>query len=515
MLPRLLSLQWGSLVFHLNGYGFAVFCGTVAALVISLRRAREASLPRRPLVQVFLVAAAGLFAGAKLAYLLQYGGRSFPGGWVFYGGLIGGTAAALAACRRFGLPPLAVADLGVPCALLAAAFGRLGCLFAGCCFGSVWDGGLTYPARSHVWGHHLRAGLLGADSARSLPTVPAPLLEAGALLLIVAAASLLWRRRPRPGLTLAACGIFYSTWRFAAEFWRGDHGAYWGAGLTFSQGVSLAVLAASLALLGRRADRRPAPAMTGFGRPVAGPVTALLLAVAVLMGGVGCSKQEREDAAEEVAESCINSCISSCTDACCESCEEDCGEETSDGPRTAPEADSGPPWRRLPPIEPARRYLGKLTVHATLNEVDARLELAGSFTVSTRDAAGAQLVQVQVSSLLLELGNLSLSGAPGDAEIRIDARGRALLRPTGLSAEVASVLKAFEPFSSGFLAVDTAELPAREWSDRVRRLLEVRDGGGECRGELRLDEELYPFAAAALITQGPDGDRRVQWLQRR
>src|SRR5205814_7691334 len=119
------------------------------------------------------------------------------GGLVFYGGMIGGTATALAACRRYGLPALAVADLGVPCALLAAAFGRLGCFFGGCCFGGVRDGGVTYPAGSHPWKHQLAAGQIGADALRSLPTMPAPLLESGALLLIFVAASLLWRRGSR------------------------------------------------------------------------------------------------------------------------------------------------------------------------------------------------------------------------------------------------------------------------------------------------------------------------------
>jgi phosphatidylglycerol:prolipoprotein diacylglycerol transferase len=514
MLPRLLSLHWGSFVVHLNGYGFSIVCGAAAALAISLRRGREAALPLRPLVRVFLIAVAGLFAGAKLAYLLQYGWRTFPGGWVFYGGLIGGTAAALAACRRAGLPALEVADLGVPCALLAAAFGRLGCFFAGCCFGTVWDGGVTYPARSHAWTHHVRAGLIPADSGRSLPTVPAPLLEALALLLIFAAASFWWRKRPRPGSTLAACGLLYATWRFAAEFWRGDHDPYWGSTLTFSQGVSLAVLILSFALLRRRAARPAEHVRACPPQPVAAQVSILLLGVAVATGGVGCSKQEREDAAEEVVESCISSCISSCTDACCESCEGE-SDRRENGPRTAGAPDSGSPWRRLPPIEPARRYLAKLDLNATLNEMDARLQLAGSFTVSTRDAAGAQLVSVQVSSLDLQLGNLSLSGAPGDAEIHVDAKGRAVLRPTGLSAEVASVLKAFEPFGSGFLRVESAAEPAREWADRVQQLLEIRDGRGECRGELRLDEDAHPFAATALITQSPNGERRVQWIPRR
>jgi phosphatidylglycerol:prolipoprotein diacylglycerol transferase len=511
MLPRLLSFEWGSLAFHLNGYGFSIFCGTMAALAISLRRARERSLPLRPLLGVFSVALGGLFVGAKLAYVLQFGSWAFPGGWVFYGGLIGGTAAALGACRRRGLPALEVADLGVPCALLAAAFGRVGCFFAGCCFGTVWDGGVSYPAGSPAWRHQLKAGLIAPDALRSLPIVPAPLLEAGAMLAVFVAASWLWRRRVRPGRTLALCGALYSGWRFAAELWRGDHGPYWGSLLTFSQGTSLAVLAASLVLFHRRPDRSAASVRAAVREPIAAHIGAILLVVATLTGSVGCSAKDRHDAADEVAESCISSCIDSCSDACCEGC----SGEKAPGTRTAAGTDSGAIWLRFPPVEAARRYAGRLTATATLNETELQLEVAGTFTASTPDENGTRLVNVQLSALELRAGKLSLSAAAGDAEIRVSSKGRAVFRATTLSGDAAGVLKAFEPFSRGFLEVDTKVAPALEWAQRIQRELNAPDARGECRGELVLDEKSYPFAAAGLVTQDSNGERRIQWLPRR
>lgn len=148
MLPRLLSIAWGDLVFHLNGYGFSIVCGSVAALLILLRRARTAGFPVRPLLWVVMLAVAGGFVGARLAFALQYGRSPLAGGWVLYGGLLGGAGTALVAARRLGLPPLSVADLATPCLLLAAAFGRVGCFFAGCCFGAVWEDGVSYAGTS-------------------------------------------------------------------------------------------------------------------------------------------------------------------------------------------------------------------------------------------------------------------------------------------------------------------------------------------------------------------------------
>jgi len=508
MLPRLFSIEWGNLVFHLNGYGFSILCGALAALLMVLRRAKEASLPIGPLLWVCGFAILGGFAGARIAYGLQYGRL---GGAVLYGGLLGGLATGLAVSRRFGLAPLAVADLAAPCALLAAAFGRLGCFFAGCCYGTVWDGGVAYPAASHAWRAHRAAGLIDPESLCSLPTVPAPLLEFAALFAIFVAASPGSRRKQAPGRALATCGLLYSVWRFAAEFWRGDHSAYWGSTLTFSQGISLVVFAAALRLWfvkSRPAAPHPAGKTDGI---VWAQLAAMLLLVAVVSGGVGCSAKDRYDAADD----CMSDCMSSCTDSCIESCNEDCERKANEGPRTAADPEGNAPVLRFPPIEPARPYAGKLALQGTLNTTELALRIAGTFSVSTKDAAGNRLVSLQISELELQLGNLSLSSAGGDAEIHLDAKGRATLRNATLPADVISVLKAFEPLSRGFLQVESEAAPDKPWSERLLHQVNLPNARAECRGEFTLNGERHPLEATALITRTADKELRVQWLPRR
>jgi len=521
MLPRLLSLEWGSFVVHLNGYGFAVFCGTLAALLIALRRATDASLPRRPLIKVFAVAVAGLFAGAKFAYALQYGIWSFPGGWVFYGGMIGGTAAALVACRRWKLPPLAVADLGVPCALLAAAFGRVGCFFAGCCYGTVWDGGVCYPARSHAWKQQVQAGLLAPDALRSLPTVPAPLLEAAALLAIFVVASFVWRRR---GRALATCGLLYAVWRFIAEFWRGDNASYWGWGLTFSQGISLALLAGSIALLRARPRSEAAPARADAGWPVLPQVATILLAVAVLTGGVGCSAKQRQRAANEIGEAvidetgdCIGDCIGDCTSACIDDCTEtNCrGAGNQNGERTAADPDPKGPRFRLPPLETGRKYSARLSIQGVVNVQDVALVIEGEFQAYEKEPGGVLPIRVLVSRLDLRFGSDRISSPAGELWIRVSPTGSTAVRNSTLPNEVVSVLKAMEPVNHDFFEIETTVAPQQRWSDRLHHELEVPDPRAECQGELVLGKESHPFQVLAFITRTPGGERRVHWLLRR
>ena len=522
MLPRLWTLEWQGFVLHLNGYGFSVFCGTLAALLIAARRAKSSGLPLRPLLWVFTIAVAAGFVGGKIAFVIQYGRF---GGTVLYGGLLGIVAAVLAASRRFGLSPLAAADLAAPCAILAAAFGRLGCFFAGCCFGTVWDGGLSYPAPSHAWTHHVAAGLVGPESLSSLPMVPAPLLEAAALLAIFFGSSLLDRRSP--GRTLAACGISYACWRFTAEFWRGDHAPIWGP-LTFSQGISLIVLAASVVLAFRKAQTRIAPAASPTPRLAWAQIGAMLLFTAVAGGSIGCSARERREAAANVGDGvgdffadCIGHCISDCMSDCTNECIDDCSKRNCKGAsETEPEAKTfrerrpkrGSPWFTLPPLEPGKTYAGRLYFAGTLNTSEVALAIGGKFTPGQPAADGSIETRIEVSELDARLGLFKLTSAPGELTLVIDSKKQVSLKNATLSPEALSILKALEPLTNGFLKVETAERPAQNWADRVAVEMHTPNGKAECAGNLTLNDQTHSFRATGTLTQTANGDRRLQWL---
>jgi phosphatidylglycerol:prolipoprotein diacylglycerol transferase len=102
--------------------------------------------------------------GSKLLFILvnwrDYSGRwgeyfqspakvfeFFGGGLVFYGGLIGASAAAYIYTRVHHFDFLRLADLALPTVSLGQCLGRLGCFSAGCCWGEIGKGGL-------LWGVH-------------------------------------------------------------------------------------------------------------------------------------------------------------------------------------------------------------------------------------------------------------------------------------------------------------------------------------------------------------------------
>ena len=233
---------------------------------------RENAARPWPLFRVAGTVLAGALVGARGLHLFlnrsAYNFKIFAiweGGIVFYGGLAGGLAAGLWFLWRRRAPVLAVCDILAPSLALGMVFGRIGCFLKGCCYGGVWYGPLsvTFPrivekvtrdgrvvdevTGSPAYLDHYYAGRLAPGAPHSLPVHATQLYESAAMIALFFALSLYWRRRPRPGRVLAALGAGYGAWRFSLEFLRGDpHPGF--AGLTFSQLVSLGVMAAAAAL---------------------------------------------------------------------------------------------------------------------------------------------------------------------------------------------------------------------------------------------------------------------------
>ena len=142
-------------------------------------------------------------------------------GGVFYGGLIGGFLAVLAYICKRKIDFRDITDILVPAILHFHAIGRLGCFFAGCCYGceSTWMIAIN--------------GL-----------IPVQLMETGFNILVLAALLITRPERKRPGTLLPIYAMAYACGRFLLEFMRGD--ASRGSFLIFStsQWISLLILCA-------------------------------------------------------------------------------------------------------------------------------------------------------------------------------------------------------------------------------------------------------------------------------
>lgn len=170
-------------------------------------------------------------------------------GATFYGGLVGGAGMFIAiyfAVGHFRLKPREavenfpqLSEIAAGSIAVAHGFGRLGCLFAGCCHGSVTD------AWYGIYHHHVGAKV-----------VPVQLFEA--IFLFTLFGVLTWRLIKGWKNNLAVYLMAYAVWRFLAEYMRADdRGATVVSFLSPSQFVAvlLFALGAGLLILAQRKEK--------------------------------------------------------------------------------------------------------------------------------------------------------------------------------------------------------------------------------------------------------------------
>src|SRR5262249_38513390 len=115
-------------------------------------------------------------------------------GVVLVGAMVCATIVGIGYALAARIPLGVIGDILAAPAAMGIACGRLGCFFAGCCYGKVaafpWMG-VRFPRGSFAFLDQVRSGLLAPNAITSLPVYPAQLLEAG---LCVVLAFVLGRR---------------------------------------------------------------------------------------------------------------------------------------------------------------------------------------------------------------------------------------------------------------------------------------------------------------------------------
>ena len=186
------------------------------------------------------------FLGAKVLYWLveikqviadpSFLIHTLREGFVFYGALIGGLGGVAIYALRKKLPFFSLTDYFIPALVIGHAFGRIGCFFAGCCYGMecVSPISIVFPT--------------GGAAPAGIPLLPTQLMESAFLFLLCA--FLVWRlTKKKPFGTVSGWYmVLYGVWRFTIEFFRSDERGFVGL-LSTSQFISIFIFAGGLALL--------------------------------------------------------------------------------------------------------------------------------------------------------------------------------------------------------------------------------------------------------------------------
>jgi len=150
------------------------------------------------------------------------------------GGLVGLIAASILVTRLLKLDA-GITDLAAPGLPLAIAVSRLGCLFAGCCYGKPSDlpWAVCYPAGHRAYDHHLASGFIGPDEFLSLPVHPVQVYDILCCLII---ALLIWKYSgflKAGGNKILLAVMLYGLARFILEFVRDPESEFYATTVVF------------------------------------------------------------------------------------------------------------------------------------------------------------------------------------------------------------------------------------------------------------------------------------------
>ncbi len=199
--------------FQIGTYGLMLAVGLYCALVLVSRRSASFGIPQNDIPSLALWIVFAGIVGARIVYLVL-DWREFldspkiifsRGGFVFYGGFLGGLVATILWARGRRISFWNLSDLIAPAIPLAHGFGRIGCFLNGCCGGMTttlpFPFGVQFP------------GEIGRDVPTQLYSSLFNFLLFGFLIVYSG-------KRRFAGQVFLAYVVGYSVFRFLIEFLR-------------------------------------------------------------------------------------------------------------------------------------------------------------------------------------------------------------------------------------------------------------------------------------------------------
>lgn len=232
--------------YFISYYGLYIAGGIAVAALVGWCQIKRYRKNFNDFITIAGCMGVGAILGAKLLYLIvswpqidlsrltepDYFKALMSGGFVFYGGLLGGLGGVLACQKIFKIAVWSYVEVAVVCAPIAHAFGRLGCSSVGCCYGRPYHGigAVTYTHSPFA--------------PNDVSLFPVQRLEAAADIII---AVVLWlyinHHSEKKKYSLCIYLAAYSALRFLLEFMRYDgleRGSIWA--LSTSQWLSIIIV---------------------------------------------------------------------------------------------------------------------------------------------------------------------------------------------------------------------------------------------------------------------------------
>lgn len=259
MYPDLLHI--GS--FTLHTYGLCIALGALLGILFVSHEAKREGLNQQILLDLVFYLLIAAIIGSRVFYIIVNPGyylnhpHEMPmiwrGGLVFYGGFIAALPVCYLYLKKHRLPFLKTCDILAPGLAIGECMGRIGCFFAGCCYGKPtdlpWGVTFTHPNSLAQLGVSLHPTQLYTS--------------AHALLTFIVLVSFR-RLKPAAGQTVFLYMLLYALGRLIIEPFRGDERGLRIAGhLTLTQTIAIILIPIALGMIVSLGRRKNASKPTG------------------------------------------------------------------------------------------------------------------------------------------------------------------------------------------------------------------------------------------------------------
>ena len=261
--------------FTVHGYGLMIGLGFVAAVFAGCLLSKKKGLSDNDFINMAMwVLVIGFMGGKLLHIIVEF--RAFienpmailgSEGFVVYGGIITGVLSIVVYCKVKKLKVLDYLDVFGAAVPLNQSLGRVGCFFAGCCYGRETDSclGVVFPEGCIAPAgvkllptqlfmavgdmimfviltvYYLRTKSVGTDYEKSLEKLDKKEKENKPVAYVAP------KKATAPGCTASLYLILYSIGRFIIEFFRNDERGAVGV-LSTSQFIAIFTLIAGVLL---------------------------------------------------------------------------------------------------------------------------------------------------------------------------------------------------------------------------------------------------------------------------
>ena len=249
-----------------TGFGIAVVLGFVVAQMISQEEMARRGHDPAPIADMIFGAVVGGLLGAKLYFVIvlrNWDALFSRGGFVFWGGLIGGAIGVLLIARHKKVPLWRTLEVGAPALAAAYAIGRTGCWDVGDDYGRPWTGPLAVqfpegapPSTAGIMAREFGQRFPpGTDPNSVIAVHPTQLYEVTMALVMFAILWRMRRHRHAEGWLFGVYCVLAGIERFIVEFFRAKDDVL-PIGLTVAQLIALAAITLGVVLLYSRRTAR-------------------------------------------------------------------------------------------------------------------------------------------------------------------------------------------------------------------------------------------------------------------